>query len=178
MHMAQLMPLPLTVCCFSKIQIGLTFLVPAYPGSPGQKTNCVCVCYAFSALTLLVWWLKEHPACKNWLMRYWCGYPSGARCRLFAYGPADATAIPKPHHVLPHLNPDWFYLSGTGIPKLSWKKSQLNVCHSSILYGAVLRGPSHTCYVCVRAVWHLWSSITGTISSSLEPSALVFAVLK
>ena len=29
LHMAQLMPLPLTVSCFSKIQIGFTFLVPA-----------------------------------------------------------------------------------------------------------------------------------------------------
>jgi len=28
---------------------------------------------------------------------------------LFAYGPADATAIPKPHYRLPHLNPDWFF---------------------------------------------------------------------
>jgi len=27
LHMAQLMPLPLTVSCFSKIQIGFTFLV-------------------------------------------------------------------------------------------------------------------------------------------------------
>ena len=36
LHMAQLMPLPLTVSCFSKIQIGCTFLVPACPGSPGQ----------------------------------------------------------------------------------------------------------------------------------------------
>ena len=36
-YMAQLMPLPLTVSCFSKIQIGLTFLVPAHPGSPGQR---------------------------------------------------------------------------------------------------------------------------------------------
>jgi len=36
LHMAQLIPLPLTVCCFSKIQIGFTFLVPADPGSPGQ----------------------------------------------------------------------------------------------------------------------------------------------
>jgi len=45
LHMAQLMPLPLTVCCFSKIQIGLTFLVPAQPGSPGQKAvKHVCVC--------------------------------------------------------------------------------------------------------------------------------------
>jgi len=34
MHMAQLMPLPLTVSCFSKIQIGFTFLVLAHPGSP------------------------------------------------------------------------------------------------------------------------------------------------
>jgi len=37
LHMAQLMPLPLTVSCFSKIQIGFTFLVPAYTGSPGQR---------------------------------------------------------------------------------------------------------------------------------------------
>jgi len=34
LHTAQLMPLPLTVFCFSKIQIGFTFLVPAHPGSP------------------------------------------------------------------------------------------------------------------------------------------------
>jgi len=37
LHMAQLMPLPLTVSCFSKIQIGCTFLVPAHPGSPGKR---------------------------------------------------------------------------------------------------------------------------------------------
>ena len=47
LHMAQLMPLPLTVSCFSKIQIGFAFLVLAHPGSPGQravKWMCVCVC--------------------------------------------------------------------------------------------------------------------------------------
>ena len=46
LHMAQLMPMPLTVSCFSKIQIGFTFLVPAYPGSPGKravKRLCVLV---------------------------------------------------------------------------------------------------------------------------------------
>ena len=37
LHMAQLMPLPLTVSCFCKIQIGFTFLVPAHLGSPGQR---------------------------------------------------------------------------------------------------------------------------------------------
>jgi len=35
--MAQLMPLPLTVSCSSKIQIGFTFLVPAYPACPGKE---------------------------------------------------------------------------------------------------------------------------------------------
>jgi len=36
LHMAHRMPLPLIVSCFSKVQIGFTFLVPAHPGSPGQ----------------------------------------------------------------------------------------------------------------------------------------------
>jgi len=47
LHVAQLMPLPLTVFCFSKIQVGFTFLAPADPGSPRQRTVkrvCVCVC--------------------------------------------------------------------------------------------------------------------------------------
>ena len=38
------MPLPLTVSCFSKIQIGFTFLVPAHLGSSGQRAvKWVCV---------------------------------------------------------------------------------------------------------------------------------------
>ena len=37
LHMAQLMPLPLTVFCFSKIRIGLSFLVPAHLGSAGKR---------------------------------------------------------------------------------------------------------------------------------------------
>ena len=47
LHTAQLMPLPLTVSCFSKIQIGFTFLVPTHVGSPvGDKGpfKRVCVC--------------------------------------------------------------------------------------------------------------------------------------
>ena len=74
--MAQPMPPPLTVSCFSKIQIGLTFLVPAHLGSPGKRTvkrMCVCVItitrFAFSALTLLVGWQEWHPACKK--LEWW-----------------------------------------------------------------------------------------------------------
>jgi len=44
LHIAQLMPLPLSVSCFSKIQIGFIFLVPAHLGSPGKRAvKRVCV---------------------------------------------------------------------------------------------------------------------------------------
>ena len=42
LHMAQLIPLPLTVSCFSKIQIGFTFLVLVHPGSPGLRAINGC----------------------------------------------------------------------------------------------------------------------------------------
>jgi len=46
LHMAQLMPLPLTESCFSRIQIGFTFLVLAHLGSPRKRAlKCVRVCF-------------------------------------------------------------------------------------------------------------------------------------
>jgi len=51
--MVQLMPLPLTVSCFSKIQICFTFLVLAHAGSPMKravKRVCVCVCVSVNEL--------------------------------------------------------------------------------------------------------------------------------
>jgi len=63
--MAQLMPLPLTVSCFSKIQIGFTFLVPTHPCSPGQravKRVCVCACLRacmrVSLVTLMFYYMS------------------------------------------------------------------------------------------------------------------------
>ena len=45
LHIAQLIPLLLTVSCSSKIQIGFSFLVPVHLGSPGQRAvKRVCVC--------------------------------------------------------------------------------------------------------------------------------------
>ena len=59
LHMFQLMPLPLTVSCFSKIQVGFAFLVPAHLGSPGKmafKRVCVCVC-VWSRLDTMYKWI-------------------------------------------------------------------------------------------------------------------------
>ena len=58
LHVAQLVPLPLTVSCFSKIEIGFTFLVPAYPGRPRKRAVkrvrvCVCVCHDHLCLAKL-----------------------------------------------------------------------------------------------------------------------------
>ena len=53
LHIAQLMPLPLTVSCSNKIQIGFTFLVLAHPGRPGQKAvKRVCVRWQFVFVVL------------------------------------------------------------------------------------------------------------------------------
>ena len=50
---AQLMPLPLTVSCFSKIQIGLPFwyrLTRVVP-EKGLLNRCVCVCVPYPLAT-------------------------------------------------------------------------------------------------------------------------------
>jgi len=51
LHMAQLSPLPLTVSCFSKVQICFTFLVLAHPGISGKGllNGCVYVTSSFAA---------------------------------------------------------------------------------------------------------------------------------
>ena len=71
--MAQLMPLPLTVSCFSKIQTDFTFLLPAHLGSPGKgplnvcvrvrvrACVCVCVCEGVCVrvcVCVFIWWLS------------------------------------------------------------------------------------------------------------------------
>ena len=64
LHMAKLMPLPLTVSCFSKIQIGFAFLVPAHPGSPGErdvKQVCVYVCIRLFLIRVFI----GAPCCFN-----------------------------------------------------------------------------------------------------------------
>ena len=66
LHMAQLMPLPLTVSCFSKIQI----LVPAHPGSPDQRAvKQVCVCVCVGDVRVLRLWVLWRTSSRCWHSR-------------------------------------------------------------------------------------------------------------
>jgi len=103
--------------------------------------------YAFSALTLLVWQQEGHPACKNWVLRYWHGYLSDARCKWVAYGPANATAIPSS---LALVKSRIVYLSAAGLCTLFWKKSPLNGCSSSSSSSS-----SSTLTTCSVLIWIL-----------------------
>ena len=73
---------------------------------------------AFIALSLLVGRQEGHPACKNWVVRYWRGHLCEVRCKWFAYGPADAIASPSS---LAPVKSRMVYLSGASLPRLSWK---------------------------------------------------------
>ena len=68
----QLMPLPPhpIVSCFIKIQIGLTFMLPAYPGYP-EKEAIKRVCLSESATRLLL--------TLNTRSREWSNF-DGCRC--------------------------------------------------------------------------------------------------
>jgi len=106
--------------------------------TPPCKLMCICQQMAAQVLPIgtyslllqalqmpsLLWrWLigrqEGHSACKNWVVRYWHGYLSGARCRWFAYGPAGANPIPSS---LAPVKSRMVYLPGAGLPRLSWKK--------------------------------------------------------
>ena len=69
LHTAQLLPLPLTVSCFSKIEIGFTFLVLAHPGSPGKgSVKCVCIYIKTFRTNNIIWTLESFKSsCKDYL---------------------------------------------------------------------------------------------------------------
>jgi len=78
LHMSQLMPLPLTVSCFSKIQIGFTFLVPAHPGSPGKRAvKRVCVWSNNWQFGMYKWHFTVFSICgrcSHYYFLFVCGY--------------------------------------------------------------------------------------------------------
>ena len=77
LHMAQLMPLPLTVSCFSKIQTGFTFLVPAHPGSPGKEAVKWLLYCAGGCVQLSQRCHCQHDAKLSGIMQTWVDLPIG-----------------------------------------------------------------------------------------------------
>jgi len=101
----------------------------------GPLLSCILLMSLLMMLPSVLWhcWLgirKSIWPVKIWVMTCWRGCLSGARCRLFAWS-SWCYCFPNPRHLMLHLNPDWFYLSGIGLPRLSRKKRPLNGCSSS-----------------------------------------------
>ena len=108
------------------------WLMPPAGWLPRTWISCRTLCSVIEyGLPLPFLYRKSIRHVKNWVMRCSCGYLSGAWCRLFAYGPADANAIPKPHHLLPPLKcrlvlPFWYQHT-----QVVLEKRPLNRCSSS-----------------------------------------------
>ena len=77
LHMAQLMPLPLTVSCFTKIQIGSTFLVPAHLSSPGKRA----VKRVFFDHSLVTYWGLNF--CWWLFTTFWCHFKKSKKSCFF-----------------------------------------------------------------------------------------------
>jgi len=119
----QLMPLPLTVSCFSEIQIGFTFLVP----DKGPLNGCMCMMctHAFSALTLLVGHQEEHAACKKISNEVLVWLPVWSEVQIVCVLSSWCHCRPKTPSSLAPFKSRLSYLSGNGLPRLSWKKGHL-----------------------------------------------------
>ena len=84
LHTAQLMPLPLTVSCFSKIEIGFTFLIPAHLGSPWSLSGCVVVQHVPTVVQHLTgFWPTQHVV--------WSIYSSRACCYIIRHSVVHIT---------------------------------------------------------------------------------------
>jgi len=94
-----------------------------------------CLLLQLTTMLSVLWhgWLgirKSIGNIKNWAIRCWCGYLSGARCRLFAYGSADATASQNWSSLVSFKSrlvlPFWYWLT-----QVVLENRQLNGCSSS-----------------------------------------------
>ena len=78
---------PAPPCSFTGCILHFTMAISTFVGYCQLfkfSFRCFCVIDAFSALTLFVEHQEEPPVCKDWVLRCWCGYLCGVRCRLFA----------------------------------------------------------------------------------------------
>ena len=123
------MPLLLTVSCFSKIQIGFTFLVPAHPGSPGQravKRVCVCVCVCWCGT---IWrWSGRRATCPR----------SFCRCRLSRH----KSSRQRPPRLLHLSHSQWHGARAMSHPSSFWQQKRLVTTRGCSRMSAWLLSPS------------------------------------
>ena len=118
-HMAQLMPLPLTVSCFSKIQIGFTFVVQAHPGSPGQRTiKRVCMCGYMCARVFLftLWWAFHSGFYCDTVYPAYCSLCQGPRERYWS----SWKVLEKSRNILKVEWEPWYLYPGVLLCSVSW----------------------------------------------------------
>ena len=127
LQMAQLLPLPLTVSCFSKIKIGLPFWyrLTRVVLDKGPLNGCVWGVCAFSALTLLVGRQQEQPACKNewWGVGVVICLERCADCLLMLLHPKTSSTLATSRSRL--VLPFWYRLTQVVL------ENRLNGCSSS-----------------------------------------------
>ena len=92
----------------------------------------VIICNGFLPSVLWRCWFgvrKSIRPVKNCVVRCWRGYLSAARCKWFAYGPADATAI------LSSLASEWLTFLVPAYPRCPGKETvkRVSVCLSVCL---------------------------------------------
>ena len=144
----------------------------------GETGQHHCHCYAL----LSSGWCMPSVPCHCWLgigksirpVNIWvmrCWYLSGARCWLFAYGPADATANPKTQLSFASFKsklvlPFWYQLNTRTLCVFDDRL----MTHSSVVFGGQARIVYATlvyqiftawCYMlCIWAIEHLWHAIS------------------
>ena len=98
----------------------MLFFVICLSSTRDELKSQVIFFYAFSAFTLLLERQEEHPVCKKLTdeVLMWLSV-----CNEVQIVCMWSSCYFRPCHLLPHLNPDWCYISITGLPRLSWKRS-------------------------------------------------------
>jgi len=135
---------PVIICCKAFFCCAYLFLIDivsmlVISGASFLQQLCNLPCFDMPSV-LWCCWLGGRQGIrpvKNWVVRYWHGYLYGARCKWFAYGPADSTATPSS---LALLKSRMVYLSGAGLPRLFWKKRpSVYLCHVPSLTTCIFR---------------------------------------
>ena len=112
------MLLPLTVSCFSKLQTGFTFLVPAHPGSPGKraiKRVCVCVCLTNHREAASLWLVIPKQDVRNHQWRVVCCNVEYLNFGMHNLCQSNVKVI------FQWPSCDYPYSGGVGLPSVLWR---------------------------------------------------------